>query len=372
MRAAGLIFADSYDVDLTNLTDKRTLAAVPFGARYRVIDFMMSSMVNADVRNVGIITSQRYHSLMRHIRGGEPWDLDRKRSGVDFLPPFSNTNNSVVYENRLEAFQANLMYLKEIPEDYIIFTSCNYVANIDFKRMLDFHISTGADITGMYTNSPINKQPELPVTEYRVEDDGRISDVRVAPGHIDGMKIAANTYIMGREKLIASVEESIRDGRKSFRRDILSEYVKHGKVMAYEAKETLLFLDDTSNYLKSSLRLLDKNIRDEIFHNEGRPIVTKVKDSAPTKYGPEAKVCNSLIADGAQIDGEVRNSIIFRGVKIKKGSLVENSVVMQDTTVGECVRLNYAVLDKNVYINDGRMLSGYITHPFYVGHRVII
>ena len=138
--------------------------------------------------------------------------------------------------------------------------------------------------------------------------------------------------------------------------------------MAYEAPETLLFLDTISSYMKSNFELLDRGMRDELFYNEYRPVITKVKDSAPTKYASEAKATNSIIADGAVIEGEVRNSIIFRGVRVKKGAVVEHCVLMQDVLVGEAARLNYAVLDTNVTINDCRMLSGYITHPFYVGH----
>ncbi|MGI6737260.1 MAG: glucose-1-phosphate adenylyltransferase subunit GlgD [Anaerovoracaceae bacterium] len=372
MSAAALIFADSFDVDLDTLTEKRTLAAVPFGARYRVIDFMISSLVNSGVKNIGIVTTQKYHSLMNHVRAGAAWDLDRKRSGVTFLPPYSTGSRHSVFENRLEAMQNNLTYLRQISDEYVIFTACNYVGNVDFHRMYEAHVQSRADITGLYTNKPVNKQAILPVTEYSIAEDGTVRDVRIETGHEPGMKIAANTYIVDRQLLLGELEASYRAGKKSFRRDVLMPLVNKGSVRGYEAQETLLFLDDTSCYLKSNLDLLRREIRDEIFHKEGSPIVTRVKDSAPTRYGAEAKAVNSLIADGAIIEGEVRNSIIFRGVRIKKGAVVENSVVLQDTTVGEYARLNYAVLDKNAFINDGRMLSGYITHPFYVGHHVII
>lgn len=372
MDMLGLIFADSYDVDLRELTEKRTLAAVPFGGRYRVIDFMLSNMANAGIRNIGIITTSKYDSLMGHVRAGAVWDLDRKMSGIAFLPPFATGNMESVYENRLEAMQANLTYLRGKREKYVLFGSCNYVANIDFRRMLEYHIKTGAKITGLYTKDPVNKQLDLPTTEYKIAKSGRITDVRIAPGMLDGMDAATNTYIIGREDLIEILGETLREGKKSFRRDVLIPEIGMDKVMAYKADDTLLFLDDISCYLKSSLALLDKDIREELFHAEGRPIITKVKDSAPTRYGRDAVATNSLIADGAIIEGEVRNSVIFRGAKVKRGAVVENSVIMQDSTIGEDAKLSYAVLDKNAIINDGRVLSGYITHPFYVAHKVVI
>ncbi len=372
MNALGLIFADSYDADLGGLTELRTLAAVSYGARYRLIDFMLSNMANAGIRNIGIITTEKYGSLMWHVRGGSGWDLDRKQTGVRFLPPFATKNGNYVYENRLEAMQANLAYLRECKEKYVLFGSCNYAANIDFQAMLDYHIKSGAVVTGLYTKNPVNKRPGSDVTEYVTDGKGRIVECSIVHDLENAEKIAANTYIIEREELIKGLEETSRAGKKSFRRDVIPQLAAEGKAAAYEAKEKLFFLDDLSSYLANNLMLLEPEVRYELLRNPKRPIITRVKDSAPTRYGSEAKATNSIIADGAIIDGEVRNSIVFRGVRVKKGAVVENSVIMQDTTIGEGARVNYAILDKNVMIQDSRLLSGYITHPFYAGKGTII
>lgn len=372
MSVAALIFADSFDVDLETLTAKRTMAAVPFGARYRVIDFLISSLVNSGVKDIGIITTSKYHSLMNHVRAGSVWDLDRKRSSITFLPPYATGASQKIYKNRLEAMQMNLSYLREIDDDYIIFTACNYVGNIDFNGLYDAHINSSADVTGLCTSNYMNKQPELPVTEYRVDSSGQVTNVRIAKGHDPEMTIATNTYIVERKLLIEELERSIDADQHSFRVDVLAPLVWEGRVNCFETPETILFLDDTSCYLKSNLALLDRSIRDELFHKPGSPIITRVKDSAPTNYGAKAEVSNSLIADGAIIEGSVKNSIIFRGVHVKEGATVENSVVLQSASIGEDAHINYAVLDKGAIINDDRMLSGYITHPFYVGHNVVI
>lgn len=372
MSVAALIFADSYDVKLDTLTEKRTMAAVPFGARYRVIDFLISSLVNSGVKDIGIITTTKYHSLMNHVRAGSVWDLDRKRSAITFLPPYATGARQSMYENRLEAMQMNLSYLREIDDDYIIFTACNYIGNVDFNGLYDAHLSSSADVTGLCTNNYLNKQPDLPVTEFRIEDGGQVANVRVSKVHDPNMTIATNTYIVERKLLIEELARSVDAGQRSFRLDVLAPLVWEGRVNSFETPETLLFLDDTSCYLKSNLALLDKDIRDELFRKPGSPIITRVKDSAPTKYGAHAEVSNSLIADGAVIEGTVKNSIIFRGVHVKEGATVENSVVLQSASIGEDAHINYAVLDKGAIINDDRMLSGYITHPFYVGHNVVI
>ena len=372
MNAVGLIFADSYDVDLDELTEKRTLAAVSFGARYRVIDFTLSNMVNAGIRNIGIITTQKYSSLMWHVRSGSVWDLDRKQSGLRFLPPFATENAGTAFDNRLEALQANLAYLREEKEKYVLFSTSNFVGNIDLDRMLKYHKDTGAAVTVLYTRKPLHKNQEMPITSYEIDADGRITGADFNSDYKEADNLGISTFIMERERLISVLSKTAREGKTSFRKDVLSKLIETDKVMAFETDETLLFLDNLSCYLQSNLELLKGDMRKELFQNHRRPIVTRVKDSAPARYGKCAKAVNSIIADGAIIDGEVRNSIIFRGVRVKKGAVVENSVIMQDTTVGEGAHLNYAVLDKDVVIHDSRLLSGYLTHPFYVGKGTVI
>lgn len=372
MQLAGLIFAETFDVALGKLTEKRTLAAVPFGARYRVIDFTLSNLANAGVRNIGIITTKNYDSLMNHVQAGDPWDLDRKATGIKFLPPFASGNYETLYENRLEALQSNLAFLRDTEEKYILLTGCNYVGNVDFADMLKCHIESGAKITAMYSKNSRNKDAGMPVTEFKVAEDGTIADVTISKGISDDMVIGANVYICDRDYLLAMVEQTLMEGKKSFRRHVLLPTIDSSKVMGYNADACLLFLDNMQSYMQSNLDLLQIAVRDELLDNKARPIITRVKDSAPTRFGKEAEVTNSYVGDGVIIQGTVKNSIIFRGAVIKKGAIVENSVVMQDTVIGEMARVNYAVLDKNVVINDGRMLSGYITHPFYVGHKELI
>ena len=209
--------------------------------------------------------------------------------------------------------------------------------------------------------------------EYKIGEDGRILDHRNAEILDEVRPLSINAYLMKLDDLIEITERSMREGKHSFRRDLLFPMIESGeKVMGYEVPGAVLYMDDLATYLKNSLDLLNKDVRASLFHVDGFPILTNVKDSAPARYGDKAKVVNSLIADGTIIEGEVRNSIIFRGVRIGKDSVVENSVIMQESTIGDGVRLNYAVLDKNVIVQDCRMLSGYITHPFYMGVNEVI
>ena len=371
MKLAGIIFADTYGVALDDLLLKRTLAAIPFGARYRLIDFALSNMVNSGVQNVGIIVKKNYQSLMGHVRSGAEWDLDRKSSGLTILPPFSTEDdvNAEVYRNRLDGLKANMSYLRNLEEEYVILTNCDQVMSIDFTGMLDYHIKTGAKVTCMYSTNPINTVDKVPTTWMRVGEDGSVENIVHSSDMPDNMQISLNTYIFKRKDLLDELYTAIRLGKDSLRKDVLIPMIGREKIMAYGIDEPVLFIEDVPNYLKCNLALLDADIRDSIFHAESGPVITKVKDSAPTRYGPEAKVSNSLIADGTLIEGTVKNSIIFRGAKVGKGAIVKNCVIMQDTSVSAGARLQYAVLDKEVFIEPDRILSGYITRPFMIERK---
>lgn len=370
----GLIFADEYNFDIPGVSVKRALAAVPFGARYRVIDFTLSNMMNAGIKNMGIITTQNYYSLMNHVGAGAPWDFNLKRTKLMFLPPFSTENVQSVYNNRLEAMQANIRFLKQQSTDkYVLITGNNYVGNIDFLAMLAAHEAAGARITALYSTNMRNCRKKDEFTLYQIGENGDLQDVKICEEVLDGTVQAPDIYLMERLDLLQMLEQTIRERKNSFRSAVLKEAIDSGdKVLAYKTDEPLFMIDDNVSYLQSSLDLLKEENRKALFHRENAPVITRVKDSAPTRYGNDAVVTNSLVADGVTIEGEVHNSIIFRGAVIKKGAIVENSVVMQNVSVGEMARLNYCILDKGSIINDGRMLSGYVTHPFYVEDKGVI
>ena len=372
MKMLGLIFADDRDEQVSEITTKRDFAAIPFGARYRLIDFFISNMTNSGIRNIGIIATTRYESLMEHVRYGAEWDLHRRNSGLTVLPPFSYYNADLRYENVLEALQANISYIKSSREPYVLFTCCNAVGNIDYSAMLEQHIESGARFTCLCTRNPLNMDPAVPATEYRTDDKGQIVDLTIGGKLKKDSLISTNAYIMNREDLLNVLTESIDQNKTSLRNDVLRPALGNSKVMAYETDETLLYIDSVSSYLQSNLALLDPKIRRELFCQEMRPIITRSGNSSPAYYGEESEASNSIIAAGTTIEGTVRNSIIFRGVRIKKGAVVENCVINQDCTIGEGATLNYAVLDKGVIINDKRQLSGYTTHPFFAQSRTVI
>ncbi len=370
--ALGLIFADTFEDKAHELVAKRTMAAIPFGSRYRIIDFPLSSMVNAGIKNVGIITREKYHSLMGHVRSGAEWDLDRKTGGLFILPPYSMENIGSATLNRLGAIRANQTMLHDSLEEYVVFLGGSQVANIDVEDALRAHVESGARVTILYTKNAVNRSLDRPFTSLQLDGDRVTGIGKIFSDNETDSNVSLNAYIFSRIDLIELLKKAGSEGLSSLRFDVIGQMLGTSYVHGYEVKSPVLFMDDLKSYLKSNLALLDAGIRDDIFSMDNRPILTKTKDSPPTKYGPNARAENSLIADGAIIEGHVRNSIIFRGVHVREGAVVENSVVMQNSDIGYGAKLDYAVLDKRVKINDGRQLSGYITHPFFVETNGVI
>ena len=372
MEMLGLIFADEHSSDIGDLTTRRTFAAIPFGARYRIIDFFISNMTNSGIRNIGVIATTKYESLMGHVRYGGEWDLHRRKTGLTVLPPFSFFNGEERYENVLEALQANINYIKENSEPYVLFTTCSAIGNIDYSAMLQHHIDSGARFTCLCTKNPTNKTDGMQTTEYVLGEDNRIEDIIIHDDMTPDAYVATSTYIMGREDLLNILSESLEKNKMSLRKDVLKPALKDSIVSAYVTDEKVLFVDSVASYLKSNLDLLDSGVRRELFGQELRPIITRAGNSSPAYYGDESKSTNSMIAAGSVIEGTVRNSVIFRNVHIKKGAVVENCVINQDCIIGKGAVLNYAVLDKGVVTHDKRLLSGYVTHPFFVKKDSVI
>ena len=367
MDAAGIILADNVAMLGEELTDHRTLSAVPFGAKYRLIDFSLSNMVNADIGSVGLIMSQDYDSLMHHVQSGAEWDLDRKNGGLRYLPPLSSAGSSLPHGSRLQGLQNNAFYLRQLKEKYLILCGTGYAGSLDFKALLQGHIDSGADVTCLFCRNVVNGTPLYQRIGLDTDPDGRIRSFDPAQAEALASELTMNTCVIERELLLSMLEPLSRNPRGLTPLEALQEMLVTKKVYAYFTDRHVIYLEDLPSYLSGSLALLDHETRSRVFHSDSGPVITKTKDSPATRYGKDAKVSNCMIADGAVIEGEVKNCIIFRGARIKKNAVVENSVIMQDSTVGEGAHLNYAILDKEVIISDGRLLSGYLTHPFFCG-----
>ena len=370
MNALGLVFSNIHDNNVPELTQERTMGSIPFLGRYRLIDFALSNLVNSGVAKVGLITKSNYQSLMDHVGSGKDWDLARRRGGLHILPPFGLKDN-VLYNTRLEALRGAKNFLARSNEEYVIMTDCDNVCVINFDKILSEHIAKNADISLIYVKKDANDVKDV-LSKMVIEtaDNGRVTDISFSPRVQGEINLYTNVCILKRTLLQTLIADAFSHGYSHFGKDVLVRNVNSLRIFAYKHEGYYVSLNSLQSYYSESLKFLDKKVRDEIFKKVD--IYTKVKDSAPTRYGANAVVKNSLIADGCVIEGTVENSIIFRGVKIGRGTVVKNSILMQGTITGENVTLNAIVTDKNVVIKDRRNLSACETLPFYISKNIIV
>ncbi|MBR6533104.1 MAG: glucose-1-phosphate adenylyltransferase subunit GlgD [Clostridia bacterium] len=349
---AGLIFANSDD-KLKKLTANRSMASVPFGARYRIVDFALSNLVNAGVTSVGIITKENYRSLMDHVGNGISWDLDRKNGGVYFIPPYYKRGVKR-FSGTVSAIAGSTEYIEKCGADYIVLYDSHVIANIDLSAAFKQHKETGADITVVYRNGILpEKSTEKMILGL---EDNRVKEITFSEESKE-TSFGIGVSIIGKDLLLKLVSEADEDGLTSFAREVIAEKISELKIYGFEHSEYVAVMDNTATYYEESMALLQSDVRKQLF-NKKRPIFTKVRDGMPTRYGISASVKNCLIGDDCVIEGTVKNSILFRGARIGKGAVVENCILMQEAVIADGATLCNVIADKNVFVDENIVLKG--------------
>ena len=373
-KAMGLIFPNSFDAYVSRMVKLRAMASLPFASRYRLVDFVLSSMSNCGIDNIYILPNRNYMSLMDHLGTGREWDLARKNGGVHIFPPFAESGNQVA-PGRVGGLNNVLRLLKDSTEKYVFMADTNIAVNFDFNAMLAEHIATGADVTMAYNELTL---PESALSNSDVGKDlfysfeiadGRITDISI--NSTEGKQnLSMNYILMERELMIKLVSEAYSRGLPHFIRDVLWAQRNELNLHAFKYEGYVSRIWSITSYFEENMKLLDDKNLDALF--SGNPIYTKVRDDNPTRYIAGAKVSNVMVADGCVIEGEVENSILFRGVKIAKGAKVSNCILMQDTVVEEGANLEYIISDKNATITAGKELKGTETYPVYIEKHIVV
>ena len=364
----GIIFSNMRDDTMQQVTNIRTFGSVPFGGRYRTIDFPLSNMVNSGVNKVGVITKSNYQSLMDHLGSGKAWDLSRKSEGLFILPPFGNGNQ--MYNNRIEALDGISSFLKNCNEEYVILADCDMICNIDFKKVLDAHLDTNADITIVYKNGEMPADLGEPVV-LELNGQDKVTDIVVGAQKDEKVSWSMGFYVMKKAFLQKVIAEAVSRNRSNFVRDILQRGVLQDKIYGYRFEGYVGALDSIQSYFNVNMDLMKWDVLKDLF-NPMRPIYTKERDEMPTRYGLGSVVSNSLIADGCVIEGEVKNCVLFRGVHVGKGCKLSNCIIMQDTVIGDNTVLDYLISDKDVTFSDGKAMIGTESYPIYVSKGSVV
>lgn len=377
MSAAGIIFSNVHDNHMPELTSARTTASVPFGCRYRFIDFTLSNMVNSNIYNISVITNNNYLSLMDHIGSGKDWDLARREGGVKMLPPnvtpYSYASRSLRL-SRLEALKGVNYSIAKIKDEYVVLSDCDVICNIDLNSMIEYHAKSGAEMTLAVKKMYLTKEKAANSVIMEATEDGRVTGILNYPNDFCGeAEVCLNMIVMKTEFLKHLIRESIARNYHSLTQDVIANGIGNTDIRVYRYDGYFAAICSVADYFQASMELIrNDEARRALFEVKNRPVLTKIRNSEPTYYSSVSRVKNSLIADGCVIEGTVENSILFRGVKIGRDTTVRNSIIMQDTVCGEGCYLNCVICDKNVIIRDGAMLSGAEALPYYVEKRKMI
>ncbi|MDE7452849.1 MAG: glucose-1-phosphate adenylyltransferase subunit GlgD [Clostridia bacterium] len=363
----GVIFSSINEENVPELTKVRSIGSVPYGGRYRLVDFALSNMVNSGITTVGMITKNNYQSLMDHLGTGKYWDLARKEGGLILLPPYIN-DSETLYKTRLEALKGAVSFLKKAKEDFVVIADSDAIYKLDYSKIIDFHIKKNADITLVYHEHEV-EQSHYYMT-FETGKDDRITGLAINPTTSGVKKNYINVMVARTSFLVRLTQNASQSGFTSFGKDILSPGLKTYNLYGYKFDGYYANITSLTKYFNANMDLLDKNIRNEIFGD--RDVYTKVNDSAPAKIAETGKVKNSLVSDGCLIEGTVENSVLFRGVKVGKGSLVKNCILMTDNIVGENCNLAYVVSDKDSVIRDNRVLAGCEINPYFINKGSLI
>lgn len=364
MKTMGIIFSNIYDSSLGELTNHRTVASLPFGGRYRQVDFALSNMSNSGIYNIGIITKYNYRSLMDHLGTCSAWDLNRKNEGVVFLPPFAHGNTGMVYRGKLEALYSAVHFINDPRYDYVVVCDATVLCNIDFNKVIKQHVKSENDVT-IISNLACGEK-EAPLV-LKTDADGSVVEMKIDSVPEKDSLVGMGMFVISRELLVEAIKDSYSKGYIHFERDFLqrrfnSELLKLG---AYRFDGVVLNNGDVERYYQNNMALLDKNVRDGIFLPDS-PIYTKVRDEAPSYYGEGSDVSNCIVADGCVMRGSAKDSVIFREVVIEKDANVSSSIIMQGAKIGKGAQLECVILDKNVTVTDGAVLKGTEKHPVIV------
>ena len=363
MNAMGLIFTN--DASLGDLTNKRTMASLPFGGRYRQVDFALSNLSCAGVKHIGIISRHNYQSLMNHVGDGEEWGLELEEGGLEFLTPFAHSNVGT-YRGKLESIYNAMDFLQYgDDEEYVILIDSAVLSNIDLNKVVEAHIASGKDVTVVTKKGICNGEKKIDLG--LCVENGEVKEMVVDYTADDKYVASMDIFVVGKKWLIQAVKAMAARDMFHLDRNLVMGGWRNGQVSVnvYEHEGVALFNESVEEYFFNSLSLIDKDTRADLF-GANHPIYTKVRDRVPTYYGESCEIEDCLVADGCMLDGEVENSILFRQVTVEEGAEVEDCIIMNDSVIGAGAKLKYVILDKNVTVTPGAKLYGTKKSPVIV------
>lgn len=364
-KVLGIIFPNMHDEAIPELTRIRTMASVPFGGRYRMIDFTLSGFVAAGIDNIAVVPRTSYVSLMDHVGSGKEWDLARKRGGLKIFPPYGEAGTKSG-KGKQGALSAIVSYIEYSPCEYVVLADCGIASALDYGDVVEKHIESKADITIVYNKEMLDETAKTDNVTLDVRN-GKVCEILVNDVSNKVRNCGMWVYVINKNLLVNAIHECDAKGLKEFERDVLQAAVGTLEVRGYEYTGYAKRITNLKSFFEANLDLCNRENLSKLFGEY--PVYTKVRDDAPVRYTIGSSVKNAIAGDGCFIEGSVEGSVLFRGVKVGKGATVKNCVLMQDAVVEDGVVLENVICDKSVVFTKDQKLIGTSTHPVYVEKR---
>jgi glucose-1-phosphate adenylyltransferase len=347
-----MILAGGEGERLSILSQVRAKPGVPFGGKYRIIDFALSNAVNSGLTDVAVLTQYAPRSLIDHIGVGRPWDLDRSRGGVALLQPYLGRGRTRDwYRGTADAVLQNLEFIADRDPELVVILAGDHVYKMDYRPFIERHRSTNADITCAIRTVPIEEAHRFGILE--TDGDGRIIDFVEKPPNPASNLVSMGVYVFAWPYL----QSILSSDRVDFGRDVLPAEVEAGRrVYSYLYGGYWQDVGTVESYWRTSLDLLSERPGINLY-DRGWLIYTKSEERAPALIGPEGQVTRSMISHGCVIRGQVEHSILSPGVRVERGAVVRDSIIMFDSVVGEGAQVDRAIVDKDCVVGDGTWIG---------------
>ena len=362
----GILILTESEIDIRSLTNNRPLASIPIGGRYRVIDFTLSNMVNSGIQSIAVFTESNSRSLVEHLGTGKNWDLDRNTNGLFVF----NFNVSGIRNSDVKMINNNMEYFNKSKQNNVILSPSYMICKVDYDEAIKNHEKSGKEITIIYKKVKNAHKEMLNCDTLYIENNIVVGIGRNIGGEYEA-NISMEMFILKKEKLIEFMLKSMQRGYNDSLKDMIYDSAKLEEINAYEYKGYLSCVNSTYNYYKTNMDMLDPELVEELFYNNGR-VLTKVKNDPPTKYLKNAKVCNSMVSNGCIINGDIQNSVLSRQVMVKEGAIIKDSVILQGCVVEEDCTLINVILDKGVSIKRNAFLKGTREFPVVIEKNSVI
>ncbi|SES14306.1 glucose-1-phosphate adenylyltransferase subunit GlgD [Salisediminibacterium halotolerans] len=360
----GLINIEHEHDFLEELTYFRCGAAAPFAGRYRLIDFTLSNMVNSGVDEVAVFTNHKYRSIMDHLSTGADWELARRHGGIFILPPDWN-DPSDISKGDLRHFHNNRDYFHRSTAEHVVISGSQFLANMKYERAFERHLETDADVTCITVpveNVLPEHSPQLRINE---DENGWVTGFSNDP---ENKNVFSNVYIIKKDLLLKLVDQCIAYHKDHFFMDGIKDNLPDLAIQSFHYSGYAMFINSVESFYRNNMSLLEPDHFKSLFF-KNHYVRTKTSNEPPVKYKEDASVSSSMLANGCVIEGEVQDSVLFRGVNVAKNATIKNSVIMQRCKVEEGAYLENVILDKDVHVSSGQKLIGSKEKPFIAAKR---